>query len=235
MPSTPNTFNRRRSLREPLAATTALRILGDEILCRACDISEGGLGLRVTLRSLKSGDPVEVDVLIGSVVKRFRGAVVFSRPLVSGGARVGVRFVDARPGARPPSRGAGPWVPGAEEGRDAGASILSVATRPANRRARERYRTSLPVEVEPGRRTGLVEDISETGAFLWAPLLRSPGQLLRLIIRSGNGVALVAARVQWILRARGNDAFGGRTGMGVAFLKPLDHLDAILGFQTRLP
>lgn len=84
---------RRRSRRVTLRHTAAVRVRGDEYLAKTCDLSEDGVGLLAERCPAEAGDTVEVDVLFGTVLKRFRGVVAFAEAAQAEGAlRIGVSF-----------------------------------------------------------------------------------------------------------------------------------------------
>jgi hypothetical protein len=96
MTPTTGLCNRRRVFREALNATTILRIRDKEFLCKTCDITENGLGFVLRDASVEANEAIEADVLIGNVVKTFRGVVLYARPVAHGPVRVGMRFADYR-------------------------------------------------------------------------------------------------------------------------------------------
>lgn len=234
MESTLGTANRRRSPREALNATTAFRVIGDEHLCRTCDLSEGGVGLVIRGVSARPGDPVEVDVVIGDVLKKFRGVVAFTGPSANGAVRVGVRFADYRQAGETPQALASQSLEreGWPEVVAQGPPMSGVTATRQDRRSARRRKCRLQVQIDPGRRPGLVEDISEVGAFVWSPTLHPPGNRLHLRISSSvHGIQQVECDVKRVLRQSADDVFSGRSGMGVAFVEPLQHLDGIVGTQ----
>lgn len=82
---------RRLTPRVAAVHTAALRVRRQEVLCKTCDLSAGGLGLVVSALDARAGDAIEVDVLFQGVLKRFRGSVAFVLPRPSS-VRLGVRF-----------------------------------------------------------------------------------------------------------------------------------------------
>lgn len=82
---------RRRAPRVSEIHTAALRVRGQEVLCKTCDLSEGGVGLVTGPIEAAAGDAVAVDILFHGVLRRFGGQVAFVRRDGSA-VRLGVGF-----------------------------------------------------------------------------------------------------------------------------------------------
>jgi len=72
---------RRKSPRISLVRTAAIRLRGDEYLCKTCDMSEEGIGIVLEGVDVSPGEPVEIDVLFDRVLKTFQGFVAFTNDL----------------------------------------------------------------------------------------------------------------------------------------------------------
>ena len=83
---------RRRSPRILLNHTAVLRVDGNEVLCKTYDMSEEGIGIVVLGSSVQWLDPVEIDVLFGNILKKFKGTVAFVTSVHGGKTRVGIHF-----------------------------------------------------------------------------------------------------------------------------------------------
>ena len=221
--------NGRRNARQSLGGAMVIRARGAEFLVRACDLSDSGLGFIVRGVTLRVNELVEADVLVGGSLRTLRGVVLYVTPLDPGSARVGIRLAgDTRGGNAVdlPDSASGDWD-GVWDTDEVSVEFSSSAAR-RGRRSAERRKVRLQAHVEPGRHAGVLEDISETGAFVWSPLLMLPGQELRLAVRFAKGVRQLGAVVKWIRRPQGAGVFATRTGMGVKFAEPLGGMDRLL-------
>lgn len=227
MAAVANGDNRRQHARRILDAAMLLRIGKDEFLARVRDLSDGGFGFVVKGAPVRVGEAVEAGVLLDGGFKSLRGVVRHMVPAAHEGTRVGVGFGEvarAVEAAAPPRSES--WD-GPREVGETGAVVDRVAAG-AGRRSSRRRKVRLSAHVEPGRHPGVVEDISETGAFVWSPLLLTPGQNLRLSVRFSGEIRNLSAVVKWTQRARGVGTFSTRTGMGVCFSEPLEGLGRLL-------
>lgn len=150
MTSTTRPGNQRQLFREALNATAILRVRDREILCKTCDISENGLGLILRDGSVQANESIEANVLIGNIMKTFRGVVLYTQPLAHGPLRVGMRFATRCEFSD--AAALRPLEPVGEERRGEGFSVHAAAQPVTAARHR-------PAQVQPTSGSKSAEDI----------------------------------------------------------------------------